>query len=81
MTYRRFGIQYCSTDEFSAFGTSAGPYPSLYGSSLLPDQGSSVLVRVFRNQTASSDNTLARLEVTYYITYKGNKGASSLTQA
>lgn len=37
-TYRRFGIQYCSTDEFSDFNTSS----ALYGGSLPSDAGSSV---------------------------------------
>lgn len=72
--YRRFGIQYCSTSEFPNFSQSV----PLYGGQLQSDQGSSQLVRVFRNGTATT-NALARFEVTYYVTYKGQKGASSLT--
>jgi len=73
-TYRRFGIQYCSTDEFADFNTSS----ALYGGQLLADQGSSQLVRVFRN-SSSGVAALARFEVSYYVTYKGNKGTSPLT--
>lgn len=75
-TYRRFGIQYCSTSEFTDFNTSS----ALYGGQLQADQGSSQLVRVYRNTSGSIDN-IARLEVTYYVTYKGQKGASSITVA
>ena len=73
-TYRRFGIQYCSTDEYQDFNTSS----ALYAGSLPADAGSSLNVKVFRNTTESLQK-LARLEVTYYVTYKGNKGKSSLT--
>ncbi len=73
-TYRRFGIQYCSTDEFNDFNSAS----ALYAGSLPADAGSSVNVKVFRNST-NTEQKLARLEITYYVTYKGNKGKSSLT--
>lgn len=73
---RRFGIQYCSTSEFIAgdFGTST----DLYGAQLLANTGSSVNLKVYRQTAAISENTIGRLQLTYYVTYKGNKGKSSL---
>ncbi len=73
-TYRRFGIQYCSTDEYVDFNTSS----ALYGGALPADQGSSLNIKVFRNGTDTAQK-ICRVEVVYYVTYKGNKGASSLT--
>ncbi len=74
-TYRRFGIQYQTTDgeiaNFNAPGT-------LYGGSLPVNQGSSVNLKVFRQTAPNSANVVGRLLLTYYITYKGNKGDSSL---
>lgn len=73
---RRLGIQYCDTQEFNNFG--AIPAIQLYGRQLPVNAGSSVNVKVYRQDTAITDNALGRLQVTYYVTYKGNKGTSSL---
>ena len=80
-TYRRFGIQYCNTEEFELFGlpgTIANPLVPLYADSLPVDAGSSVNVRAYRNKDGTI-NSLARLEVSYYVIYKGQKGVNSLT--
>lgn len=75
-TYRRFGIQYCDTTQFNDFG--AFPPVALYGNQLTREQGSSVNLKVYRQTAATTANQLGRFQVTYYVTYKGNKGASSL---
>ncbi len=73
-TFRRFGIQYCDTSQFGDFaGANA-----LYGTQLQPGQGSSVNLKVYRQEASATANVLGRLQVTYYVTYKGNKGRNSL---
>lgn len=76
---KRFGIEYCSTDELLA-GNFNGAGPT-YGASLLQDQGSSVNCKIFRSSAPIGPTQFAigRLQVTYYITFKGNKGLSSIT--
>lgn len=54
----------------------AGAVP-LYGEQLGANQGSSVNLKVYR-QTPGAPATIGRLQVTYYVTFKGNKGANSL---
>lgn len=73
---RRLGIEWFQTDSYVDFGT-AGPS---YGSQLPPDQGSSTHIKVFRPSNATqSDAELGRLQITYYVMYKGTKGLNSLT--
>lgn len=73
-TLRRFGIQYCDTVQFPAF---AGAN-ELYGTQLQAGQGSSVNLKVYRQEQSETPNILGRVQVTYYVTYKGNKGLNSL---
>lgn len=79
-TCRRFGLRFASTDEFPAWDA---PNQQLYNNQLHADEGSSVLARCYRgtNSSAGTDaaSRLASLQVTYYVTYKGQKGGSSLT--
>lgn len=79
-TCRRFGLQYCDTAEFGQWST---PGQKLYNDQLHANEGSSVAVRVYRNTKPAPSDTirLATLQVTYYLTYKGTKGGSSLTAA
>lgn len=77
---KRLGIEYASTEEFNAFGGDN----DLYNGQLEVDSGSSVNLKVYRalNTDMAEQTpirTLARLQVTYYVTYKGTKGSSSLT--
>ncbi len=51
----------------------------MYNQQLTQNQGSSTNIKVFRPRPNSDDAAqLGRLQVTYYVTYKGNKGLSSL---
>jgi len=62
--------------DTTQFSLMQGSVP-LYGEQLGANQGSAVNVKVYR-QEAGPPRTIGRLQVTYYVTYKGNKGASSL---
>lgn len=71
----RLGIEWFNTDEFPEFNNAT----TLYNGQLPKNQGSSTHIALNRPVTATgSDAQLARLEVTYYVTYKGTKGISSL---
>ena len=75
-TLKRFGIDYVDTSQFAQFNGS-GP---LYGTQLPSDQGSSVNVKVYRASSPPGPTAfpIGRLQVTYYVTYKGNKGVSPI---
>ncbi len=76
-TLKRLGIEWASTDELQAFG--ADPPVPLYGKQLPINDGSSTLIRVIRPATATTvESALARIQLTYYVQYKGTKGVSSL---
>lgn len=54
----------------------------LYGGQLPVDAGSSTNIKVYRSGAPAAIANAAeigRIQVTYYITYKGTKGTSSLT--
>lgn len=71
----RLGIQWFPTEQYLDFGQAA---PS-YNGQLPTDSGSSTHVKVFRPSTSvTGPAELARLQVTYYVTYKGTKGQNSL---
>lgn len=54
---------------------SANPPVATYNAQLPVDQGSSSQVRVFRKRPEQAANGIVgRLEVTYYLMYKGQKG-------
>lgn len=73
---RRLGIEWFQTDAYVDFGTAE----SSYGQQLPPDQGSSTHIKVFRPSDATQIAAeLGRLQVTYYVMYKGTKGTNSLT--
>lgn len=72
-TLKRLGIEWCDTREYSDFGQN--PPQPLYGEQLPANAGSSTLVRVFRSGTAiGSEQQIGRLQLTYYVQYKGAKG-------
>jgi len=76
-TLKRLGIDWCNTDEFVNFGNAV----SLYATQLAINAGSSTNLKIYRSSTDTiRPAQLARLQVTYYITYKGAKGTGSLTQ-
>jgi len=75
-TLKRLGIDWCSTDEYADFGNVG---QDLYGGQLLPDSGSSTSFRVYRSGTSTQTSAeIGRLQLTYYIQYKGTKGVSPL---
>lgn len=75
-TLRRLGIDWCSTTEYGNFGT---PGTSLYGGQLPPQNGSSTSFRVYRSQQASANQAeVGRIQLTYYVQYKGTKGINPL---
>ena len=77
-TLKRLGIEWCNTDEYLNFGVTP-PVP-LYGGQLPVNNGSSTLLKVFRPDTATATAAqIGRLQVTYYVQYKGAKGVSDLT--
>lgn len=72
----RLGIQWFQTDSYPDFVTDG---PS-YGGQLPANQGSSTHIKVFRPAEATQIAAeMGRLQVTYYVTYKGTKGTGSLT--
>ena len=76
LTLKRLGVDWCNTDEFVNFGNSV----PLYGGQLPIDQGSSTNLKIYRSSVDTiRPAQLARIQVTYYVTYKGAKGQGSLT--
>uniref|UniRef100_UPI0040470B6C hypothetical protein n=1 Tax=Roseivirga sp. TaxID=1964215 RepID=UPI0040470B6C len=72
----RLGIQWCNTEEYANFATT-GP---LYDQQLGPDAGSSTAIKVYRSGVSTAtDEEVGRLQVTYYVQYKGAKGLNSVT--
>lgn len=77
-TLKRLGIEWCNTREYTGFGIN--PPIALYGDQLPESAGSSTLLKVFRPSTSSSTrNTIGRLQLTYYVQYKGAKSGTPLT--
>ena len=71
----RQGVEWFATSEFSDFNSSV----PLYGSQLVPNTGSSTHIAINRPSSATTTkNEVARVEVVYYVTYKGTKGVSSI---
>lgn len=75
---KRLGIEWCNTSEFTSF--SANPPVPLYNGQLAVNSGASTNIKVFRPSTAvSTKNQIGRIQVTYYVQYKGPKGTNTLT--
>ena len=72
----RQGVEWFDTLEYPQFGTNGGTY----NDQLLANSGSSTQINVYRSAAAvTTKQQLARLEVIYYVTYKGTKGQNSIT--
>lgn len=70
---KRLGIEWCNTTEYASFST---PNASLYNGQLPANSGSSTLLKVFRPATNAQASTVGgKIEITYYVTYKGTKGS------
>jgi len=77
---KRLGIEWCNTQEFLDGKFNASPPVPLYGGQLPADAGSSTNIKVFRpNQASETAAEIGRLQLTYYVLYKGAKGQGSLT--
>jgi len=77
----RQGVEWFDTIEYTNGDWDASPPVSLYNQQLPPDAGSSTHIKVFRPSTDTGvAATLARLQVTYYVTYKGTKGLGPITK-
>ncbi len=75
---KRLGIEWCNTTEYGQFG--ANPPVPLYNGQLGVDSGASTNIKVFRPSTSTATtDQVARLQVTYYVQYKGPKGLNTLT--
>jgi len=78
-TLKRLGINWCSTAEYVQFGANP-PQQPLYGEQLPINAGSSTLFKVYRSAAATdTEAEIGRLQVTYYVQYKGAKGTTILT--
>lgn len=74
----RLGIDWINTEEFANFDLN--PPVELYGQQLPVDAGSSTNLKLYRSSAASTQPAeIGRLQLTYYIMYKGAKGQGSLT--
>lgn len=75
---KRLGIEWCDTTEYANFG--ANPPVALYNDQLGINSGASTNIKVFRPRTAvASADQIGRIQVTYYVQYKGPKGLNPLT--
>ncbi len=73
-TKKKLGIDYAPTDSFSDFANNT---TNLYGGQLPAGTGPSVGYKIFRN-TAGAAGPACRMQVTYYIRYRGTRGNNSL---
>ncbi len=74
----RLGVDWVNTEEITDFA--AIPPVPLYGEQLPVDAGSSTNIKVYRPATnVGVAAQIGRLQLTYYVLYKGAKGTSSLT--
>lgn len=74
---QRLGVDWSTCDAYTAFGSS--PPVALYGGQLPITAGSSLWLKVTRSNTAVETKAeIGRLQVTYYITYRGVLGNSSI---
>ncbi len=77
-TLKRLGIEWSAAADYFEFDSNP-PIP-LYGGQLPVNAGSSSILRVYRSGDATDESAeLGRLQLTYYIQYKGAKGLSTLT--
>lgn len=74
-TKKKLGIDYASTTEFASFGLNT---VALYGEQLPAQTGPSMHFKVYRNATGTAGAS-CRMQVTYYIRYRGTKGTNALT--
>lgn len=71
----RQGVEWFDTEEFPQFNGSN----DLYNDQLLANSGSSTQIGVYRSRVGIlTQQQMCRLELTYYVTYKGTKGESSI---
>ncbi len=73
---KRLGIDWANTIEYPNFGVTT-PVP-LYGDQLPVNAGSSTNIKVYRAAGSTGSAEIGRIQVSYYVTYKGTKGAGSL---
>lgn len=73
-TKKKLGIDYFTTSEFVNF---AG-VNDLYADQLAAGTGPSVHFKVYRNGVNDA-GPACRMQVTYYVRYRGTKGANDLT--
>ncbi len=74
-TKQKLGIDQFPTDEYPSFDSNI---VNLYNGQLEAATGPSVHFKVYRNATTSTGPS-CRMQVTYYIRYRGTKGVNSLT--
>ena len=87
---RRMGVDWCNTREYlegkfnplgtgppqpPATGPPAGSPYTLYDNQLAYYSGSSSIVRLILTDPVPADQIIAKLQITYYVTYRGQKGS------
>jgi len=83
-TKKKLGIDYFNCPEFSQpnpGGGFADNATALYGGQLPPATGPSMYFRVLRNSATPNNDPIwnaCRLELTYYIKYRGVKGINAI---
>ncbi len=76
---KRLGVDWSDTAQYATFGST--PPSPLYGNQLPVNAGSSTNIKIYRTSASQSITEAAeigRLQITYYVTYKGAKGTGSL---
>lgn len=75
---KRMGIDWAECRNYAQLDSN--PPVTTYNGQLPVDQGSSSHIRVYRKRpAAAATGQIGRLEVTYYVMYKGQKGTNSIT--
>jgi len=74
-TKKKLGIDYFTTSDFPGFGLAT---EDLYGGQLPAATGPSVHFKVYRNSVVET-GPACRMQLTYYVRYRGTKGANDLT--
>lgn len=73
-TKKKIGIDYAPTSEYGDFGLAT---TALYGGQLEEATGPSIHFKVYRN-SVNETGPACRLQLTYYIRYRGTKGTNTL---
>lgn len=78
-TKKKLGIDFLSTDSFPDFANNT---TNLYGGQLPAGTGPSLHYKVYRNAQglAAPAGPSCRMQLTYYIRYRGTRGNNSLVQ-